>query len=126
MTKIGIRYTKPRKLVFEALEHLSKPVSANEINDYLKNRIDLTSVYRTLSLLVKSEMVNVILFGEGKKRYELKNKNEHHHHLVCEKCGDVEDVEMKESSLLKSVEERSKFVIKKQNLEFFGLCPDCQ
>lgn len=126
MTKIGIRYTKPRKLVFEALEHLSKPVSANEINDYLKNRIDLASVYRTLSLLVKSEMVNVILFGEGKKRYELKNKNEHHHHLVCEKCGDVEDVEMKESSLLKSVEERSKFVIKKHNLEFFGLCLDCQ
>ena len=126
MTKIGIRYTKPRKLVFEALEHLSKPVSANEINDYLKNKIDLTSVYRTLSLLIKSEMVNVILFGEGKKRYELKNKNEHHHHLVCEKCGDVEDVEMKESLLLKSVEERSKFVIKKHNLEFFGLCPDCQ
>lgn len=126
MTKIGIRYTKPRKLVFEALEHLSKPVSANEINDYLKNKIDLTSVYRTLSLLVKSEMVNVILFGEGKKRYELKNKNEHHHHLVCEKCGDVEDVEMKESSLFKLVEERSKFVIKKHNLEFFGLCPDCQ
>ncbi|MCR4277149.1 MAG: transcriptional repressor [Candidatus Roizmanbacteria bacterium] len=126
MTKIGIRYTKPRKLVFEALEHLSKPVSANEINDYLKNKIDLTSVYRTLSLLIKSEMVNVILFGEGKKRYELKNKNEHHHHLVCEKCGDVKDVEMKESSLLKSVEERSKFVIKKHNLEFFGLCPDCQ
>lgn len=126
MTKIGIRYTKPRKLIFEALEHLSKPVSANEINDYLKNKIDLTSVYRTLSLLVKSEMVNVILFGEGKKRYELKNKNEHHHHLVCEKCGDVEDVEMKESSLLKSVEERSKFVIKKHNLEFFGLCSDCQ
>lgn len=126
MTKIGIRYTKPRKLVFEALEHLSKPVSANEINDYLKNRIDLTSVYRTLSLLVKSEMVNVILFGEGKKRYELKSKNEHHHHLVCEKCGDVEDVEMKESILLESVKERSKFVIKKHNLEFFGLCPDCQ
>ncbi len=126
MTKIGIRYTKPRKLVFEALEHLSKPVSANEINDYLKNKIDLTSVYRTLSLLVKSEMVNVILFGEGKKRYELKSKNEHHHHLVCEKCGDVEDVEMKESILLESVKERSKFVIKKHNLEFFGLCPDCQ
>ncbi len=126
MTKIGIRYTKPRKLVFEALEHLSKPVSANEINDYLKNKIDLTSVYRTLSLLIKSEMVNVILFGEGKKRYELKNKNEHHHHLVCEKCGDVKDVEMKENSLLKSVEVRSKFVIKKHNLEFFGLCPDCQ
>jgi len=126
MTKIGIRYTKPRKLVFEALESLSKPASANEINDYLKNKIDLTSVYRTLSLLVKSEMVNVILFGEGKKRYELKNKNEHHHHLVCEKCGDVEDVEMKESILLESVKERSKFVIKKHNLEFFGLCPDCQ
>lgn len=126
MTKIGQRFTKPRKLVFEALEHLSKPVSANEINDYLKNKIDLTSVYRTLSLLVKSEMVNVILFGEGKKRYELKKISEHHHHLFCENCGDVEDIKMKEESLLKTVAERSKFVIKKHNLEFFGLCKDCQ
>lgn len=126
MTKIGVRFTKPRKLVFEALEYLSKPVSANEINDYLKNRVDLTSVYRTLNLLVKSEMVNVILFGEGKKRYELKKEHGHHHHLVCENCGKVENIEMKENYLLRNVSELSKFKVRKHNLEFFGLCPDCQ
>ena len=92
MAKIGIRYTKPRKLVFEALTHFSKPTSVAEINSYLKNRINLTSIYRTLDLLKKSDLVNVILFGEGKKRYELKDKDEHHHHLVCENCGDVKDI----------------------------------
>ncbi len=126
MTRIGIRYTKPRKLVFEALGYFSKPASALEIYDYLKNEIDLTSIYRTLDLLKKSDLVNVILFGEGKKRYELKNAGEHHHHLVCENCGDVEDIEMKESSLLKNVAEQSKFLVKKHNLEFFGLCQNCQ
>lgn len=126
MTKIGIRYTKPRKLVFEALAHFSKPATALEIHNYLKNEIDLTSIYRTLELLKKSDLVNVILFGEGKKRYELKNISEHHHHLFCENCGDVEDIEMQEGSLLKTVAEQSKFLIKKHNLEFFGLCQNCQ
>ncbi len=126
MIKIGTRYTKPRKLVFEALTHFSKPVSANEINGFLENKINLSSIYRTLDLLRKSDLVNVILFGEGKRRYELKNQDEHHHHLVCESCGDVEDIEMQEKSLLKNVEEKSKFLVKKHNLEFFGLCQECQ
>ncbi len=126
MTKIGIRYTKPRRLVFGALAHFSKPVSANEINEYLENKIDLTSIYRTLDLLKKSDLVNVILFGEGKKRYELKNKNDHHHHLVCENCGDVQDIEMKEKDLLRKIQKQSNFLIKKHNLEFFGLCKNCQ
>jgi len=126
MTKIGIRHTKPRRLVFEALENLSEPLSANEINNYLKNKIDLASIYRTLNLLVKAELVNIILFGEGKKRYELKNKNEHHHHLFCENCGKVENIEMKENFLLRNVAEQSKFKVRKHNLEFFGLCQNCQ
>jgi len=126
MTKIGIRYTKPRKLIFEALEHLSKPVSANEINDFLKNEIDLTSIYRTLDLLKKSDLLNVILFGEGKKRYELKKDHGHHHHLVCENCGGIEDIEMHEDNLLKNVAAHSEFLVKKHNLEFFGLCKNCQ
>jgi Fur family transcriptional regulator, ferric uptake regulator len=126
MVKIGIRQTKPRKLVFEALNHFSKPITALEIHKYLKNKIDLTSIYRTIDILKKLDLINVILFGEGKKRYELKNDHDHHHHLVCENCGDVTNIEMKETNLLKNVEEKSKFKIIKHNLEFFGLCKECQ
>lgn len=127
--KIGQRFTKPRKKIFEAIGHFDKPVSAQEIYDFLKKQkeeVDLTSVYRNLELMNQSDIVNVILFGEGKKRYELKNKKEHHHHFVCEKCGDVKDVEMREENLIANIKNNGGFLIKKHNLEFFGLCPDCQ
>lgn len=74
----------------------------------------------------KSDAVSVILFGEGKKRYELKDTNDHHHHFFCENCGDIEDIEMKEENLLKEIKNNKRFLIRKHNLEFFGLCPKCQ
>jgi Fur family ferric uptake transcriptional regulator len=129
MAKIGQRFTQTRKMIFDAIEKFDKPVSVQDIFNYLKKQkaeIDLTSIYRNLELMNKADLVNIILFGEGKKRYELKNKNEHHHHLFCENCGDVEDIEMQEGGLLKTVAVRSKFLIKKHNLEFFGLCQNCQ
>jgi Fur family ferric uptake transcriptional regulator len=129
MTKIGQRFTRTRKNIFEAIEHFDKPVSVQDIFSYLKKQkeeIDLTSIYRNLELMRKAGIVDIILFGEGKKRYELKNISEHHHHLVCEKCGDVEDIEMQEKDLLKDVKKQTKFKILKHNLEFFGLCQDCQ
>lgn len=126
MTKIGERFTKPRKLVFKSLEHFKKPVTVKEIFQYLKRSIDLTSIYRTLELMKSSGVVNEIDFGDDKKRYELTNKNKHHHHLICKNCGDIEDIEMSESKLLDTIKHKSKFAISEHKLEFFGLCPNCQ
>ncbi len=127
--KIGKRYTQARKRIFTAIETMDKPVSAQEIYDFIKKNyeeVDLASIYRNLELMNKSDAVNVILFGEGKKRYELKNKKGHHHHLFCEGCGDIKDIKMKEENLLKNVKDSQGYLIKKHNLEFFGLCPNCQ
>jgi Fe2+ or Zn2+ uptake regulation protein len=127
--KIGKRYTEVRKKIFTAIEKMDKPVTATEIHDFIKKNyqeVDLASIYRNLELMNKSDAVNVILFGEGKKRYELKNMKGHHHHLFCEGCGDIKDIEMKEENLIKNVKNNQGYVIKKHNLEFFGLCPNCQ
>lgn len=126
MTKFGIRFTKPRQLIFEFLSNFSKPVTVQEINLHLKNKVDLVSIYRTLDLLKKSGMVNEIVFGDDKKRFEIKEKNNHHHHLICSNCGSVKDIEIKEKEILKKIERQSNFLIKKHNLEFFGLCVACQ
>ena len=80
----GFRVTKPRLEIIKVLSNY--PLSAEEIHDALdkKNiRVDLASVYRSLELFVKMSVVYSIELGEGKKRYELVNKNYHHHHLIC-------------------------------------------
>lgn len=128
--KIGQRYTAVRKKIFSAIGHFNRPVTASEIHSYIKQNyeeVDLASIYRNLELMNKSEVVNVILFGEGKKRYELKDKEgRHHHHFYCESCGDIKDIEMKEEDLLGKIKNNKGYKIKKHNLEFFGLCPKCQ
>lgn len=126
MTKIGKRFTKPRKAIFHALTNFEKPVTIKEIYHFLKNSIDLASIYRTLDLMKQSAVVNEIEFGDGKKRYELVTGKNHHHHLVCENCGDVTDIEMKEEQLLNKIKTKNDFRIKRHELEFFGLCQNCQ
>ena len=123
----GFRVTKPRLEIIKVLSNY--PLSAEEIHDALdkKNiRVDLASVYRSLELFVKMSVVYSIELGEGKKRYELVNKNYHHHHLICNKCGTIENVEMNEINFDKKINEKSKFLIDHHHLEFFGLCQDCQ
>lgn len=125
----GKRLTKPRKLIFEALSLFSKPATVQEINLYLKNKkisVDLTSIYRTLSLLTKMGMVYEIEFGEGKKRYEIVNEKKHHHHFVCDKCGTIKNIMMNgEKELIEKIIKKTNFNIKRHSMEFYGLCPKC-
>ena len=94
----GYRLTKPRKAVLGVLNETSKHLSAEDI--YLaihKSYTDIgfATIYRTLDLLVKMNLVNRFEFGDGKARYELiyerKEVPTHHHHLICRKCGKVID-----------------------------------
>lgn len=129
---IGQRHTKTREKIFEAFKHFDKPVDAMEIFSYLKKDIDLASIYRNLDLMKKSGLLNVILFGEGKKRYELV-RNNHHHHFVCDNCGKVIDINIDENNLINKImtdnarlPARQGLRIQRHNLEFFGLCKNCQ
>lgn len=123
----GYRITSQReKILKEIYEH---PLTVDEIFASLKKkkiRLDLASVYRTLQLFTKNTIVQEVQFGDGKKRYELVNEKNHHHHIVCNNCGTVENVILpNEERLIKTIAESSQFQIVKHTLEFFGLCAKC-
>jgi Fur family ferric uptake transcriptional regulator len=97
--------------------------------------IGLTTVYRTLDLLVRMGLINKLTFGDGPSRYEFKSekKNEHHHHFLCTKCGkiiDYSDFIDEELELVKKTEEtlskKYNFKVLDHNIEFCGLCDKCQ
>ena len=82
----GFRMTIPRRIILDLLLKTEGHLLAKEI--YLKvNKkypdIGLTTIYRTLDLLVKMGLINKFEFGEGQSRYELAwDFKEHHHHLA--------------------------------------------
>jgi Fur family ferric uptake transcriptional regulator len=132
------RWTLPRDVILGLLSQTDKHLSAKEIYASLYKMypgIGLTTVYRTLDLLARMGIVTRVSIGDGQNRYELKgdSKKDHHHHLVCSRCGKIinyRDFVQEELELVKKTEkglaERYNFVIKDHNIEFQGLCENCQ
>lgn len=119
--------TPARKEIVSFLEKTYSPVDVERIIKFLRAKglnTNKVTVYRTLNFLYDKGYVEKLEFGEGKFRYELK-KN-HHHHLICSKCGKIEDVR---GEFLEKIEREiykdKGFKVKNHYLEFFGLCSDC-
>lgn len=134
----GYRMTSGRKAVLDALSQAKGHPSAEDI--YLNVHavypaIGLTSVYRTLQILVNLGLVFKFDFGEGRSRYEVVEGPGgigHHHHFICTRCGriiDYSDFTGDELAFLKKVEEglaeKYRFRITNHNLQFHGFCDRC-
>jgi Fur family ferric uptake transcriptional regulator len=135
----GYRLTVPRQAIVETLHNRSGHLSAEDI--YLSVHkiypaIGLTTVYRTLELLVRTGLVFKFDFGDGRARYELSEGPQstgHHHHLVCTGCGrivDYRDFIEEELDLLKKTEKglskKYNFKITNHVIQFYGLCDRCR
>jgi Fur family ferric uptake transcriptional regulator len=82
-------------LVIDILHNADRHISAEELYKQLHSRYpyaNISTVYRTLELLKKSNLVTETDFGEGCVRYHIADKG-HHHHLVCRSCGKIIDLE---------------------------------
>jgi len=124
-----LRATPARIAVMKLLETTDKPVDVNMIKEYLdKQHIDTdpVTVFRIVNMFTEKGITKQISFNEGKFRYELTNKADHHH-LICQQCGKVEDIsDCAIPELEKDIQKKKKFLVKSHSLEFYGLCDDCQ
>ena len=89
----GYRLTGPRRKILASLA--DKPITVQEIALSLEKKhinIDTVSIYRSMELFMKMKIVQAVDIGDGKRRYELVDPLNHHHHLICNKCGSIEDI----------------------------------
>jgi Fur family ferric uptake transcriptional regulator len=127
LRKSGHKATPSRIAILEIFKRSKKPLSAQEIIDALPHGTDQATVYRTLKSFKEKGLIKQIDLMQNHAHYELTDLAEHHH-LVCLRCGRVEDVhrcgvEAVESSILKSSKHFAE--IKQHALEFYGICKVC-
>jgi Fur family transcriptional regulator, ferric uptake regulator len=91
LSRAGLKRGGARDRVIELLASQSCALSAVEIEDLLRSSGRPTgraSVYRVLDLLAEHGLVERVAVGDGQARFErVRPGGEHHHHLVCERCG---------------------------------------
>ena len=131
LNRAGYRESAPRALVVGALAQIGCSVTARDIADRVEaegRRVGLASVYRTLELLAELGLVQRFDVGEGVARYEpALPSGEHHHHLVCDRCGHVTAFE--DSALEQAIERLSNrvdFAIDAHDVTLRGECPACR
>lgn len=86
--------------------------------------LSLATVYKTLDTLVDLGAVHEV-FGAGtEKRYDA--NLERHHHLVCERCGRIDDVYEPRFDRLKPPRRLRGFRARDVRVQIGGVCARCR
>tara|TARA_Y100000590_G_scaffold68659_1_gene74830 strand:+ start:4639 stop:5061 length:423 start_codon:yes stop_codon:yes gene_type:complete len=94
LIKEGLRYTQQRQSIWNEICATDEHRDAEEIYLSLRNEgmsVSRATVYRTIDVLVKNNLVRKLELGDGRARYEHKMDLEHHDHLICVQCGKIEE-----------------------------------
>ncbi|MEO7933592.1 MAG: transcriptional repressor [Chthoniobacterales bacterium] len=122
----GFRLTRQRREVYDALLDVRDHPTASEIFLRAKNRmpsISLATVYNSLEALVASGLVKQVNLDRAPTRYCPNTKE--HGHFFCEKCHDVQDVELVPGRDSKHFILPDGCVITHHEVSLKGLCPKC-
>ena len=127
------RFTPARRLVIETLSGSPGPQSAADLATAIGEAIPISSLYRTLSVLEETEIIERFPDQAGVARYELAEwLTGHHHHMTCIKCGGTSDVavptdlEATVAEIVSEVGNRFDFVVTGHRLDLQGVCNKCR
>lgn len=124
----GFRSTKARRGVLQVLSRQKKPISIESIGAKL-NDVNSVTLYRIMEAFEEVGIVRSCDVGHGHADYELVAGRPHHHHVVCQKCGIIEDIDLCGDEKVfnkKALKQTKKFRgINLHTMTFFGSCKKC-
>lgn len=124
-----LRQTAIHKELLALLKGRAKPLSVPDILNELKKKklmANKTTIYRQLAALTAEGIAREVRLAERGALYEYAS-NDHHHHLVCVQCGNIEDISFPNDLNRQedAIAKQKKFKVLRHSLEFFGHCERC-
>ena len=123
----GLKVTPQRQAIFGVLHGETTHPTAEAVYEAVSTSmptISLRTVYQTLNDLTSMGEVQNLDLGTGSARFDA--NLDAHHHLVCERCGRVDDVYADASTVRVPTPQRHGFTISSTEVVFRGTCPDCK
>lgn len=125
----NLRMTKQREELLSSVFHAPRHFEAEDLIRTLRDRsgrVSRATVYRTLSLLEECGVLRKSLFGHNRHFYESVVGRHHHDHLVCIRCGRIQEFEeARIETLQEDVCRKYGFEMVDHVHEIFGACGDC-
>jgi len=130
LKKAGLKATLPRLRILDILENSAqRHMSAEDVYKALIDageEVGLATVYRVLTQFESAGLVRRHNFEGGHAVFEL-DEGEHHDHLLCVKCGRIEEFldEIIEERQVKIAREAG-FEMTDHAMYIYGICGDCR
>jgi Fur family ferric uptake transcriptional regulator len=123
-----LKHTKQRELILAAFLEAKRHITSEDLYRAVRElhpNIGYTTVYRTMKLLVEAGLATERHFDDGITRYEI--EQEHHDHLVCLKCGNIQEFECEliEDTQIE-IAKRHDFHVLRHRHELYGHCRECR
>lgn len=130
LRKVGLKVTLPRMKILDILEDSSdRHQSAEDVYKALLDTgedIGLATVYRVLTQFESAGLVKRHHFEGGQSVFEL-NQGSHHDHILCVKCGRVDEfVDETIEERQKAIADRLGYDMTDHCLYMYGICPLCK
>ena len=131
LAEAGYRRGGARRAVIELLSRQECALTALEIEDQLRRagrQVGRASIYRVLEELEELELVTRLDLGTGMARFEVvePSGDRHHHHLLCDGCGDLvpfSDAELER--VIGRVSRRLPYSVSGHDVTLHGSCASC-
>jgi Fe2+ or Zn2+ uptake regulation protein len=131
LRRAGQRYTSARRALVDVLAGARRPLTVAEVAE-ADRLVPLSTTYRNLAVLTQVGVLHRFS-GADCARFELaEDLTEHHHHLVCLNCGEVEDFTLPratERAVIRALEEvagRRGYLVEGHRLDALGRCKRCR
>lgn len=124
----GYRMTQQRAILLDLIGRTEVHLNAVDLYTLARavdQRISLSTIYRTLAVLKRHELVTEVHLSEDHHHYEPR-RGDAHYHLVCQQCGSVEEFgAMVVDVMRESLRAQYGFVIHAVELDVSGTCRSC-
>jgi Fur family ferric uptake transcriptional regulator len=131
LARAGFRRGGARSGLIALLDRQPCALTAQDIERDLREgdrAVGRASVYRVLDELVSLNLVTRVEVGQGVARYEpARAGHDHHHHMVCDRCGDVfpfADEELERT--IGRLADRVAFDVADHDIVLHGSCAECR
>jgi Fur family transcriptional regulator, ferric uptake regulator len=128
----GIRLTRQRRVLLDLIDKAGSHLDADQLYLLAKQqdpKINRVTVYRTLKMLKQGQLVDELdlMHYEGDQHYYETRSKQEHAHVVCLRCGKVEEFYGEPLQRLRAqVESNLGYQILVARTEIGGYCSNCQ
>lgn len=130
---LGLRNTRPRRLIAERLAALTSEDGGFATDDLWRElqrtdpQIGRATVFRAVDVLAEQGVLDRVSFADGTHRYRVCAADAHHHHMTCTRCHRVVEIEAcLPAETLAAIARQADFALEGHSVELYGRCAECR